>query len=158
MGDYPSHEEQRLTGKPRGQMHYVNAIISFVLVLAAVVHFDRPAESAMFVLGAVLAAIALKHWLHARMVGLLAVITTGAMFFFFASFFRLTPTLQPDWYWQGQQAVHVASLLFAGFAMIPVLTEFSCRMKASEDCPLTRRAEVAKVAKEQKSSVASVRS
>ena len=139
-------------------MHYVNAIISFVLVAAALVHLDRPAESAMFVLGAVLAAIALKHWLHARMVGLLAVITTGAMFFFFASFFHLTPTLQPDWYWQGAQAVHVASLLFAGFAMIPVLTEFSCRMKASEDCPLTRRAEVAKVAKEQKANVASVRS
>lgn len=134
-------------------MPYVNAIISFVLVAAALVHLDHPAESGMYVLGAILAAIALKRWLTPWMVGVLAVLTTGAMFYFFAGFFRLTPILQADWYWQGH-SLHAASLLFAGFAMIPVLTEFSCRMKASEDCPLARRA---RMAKEQKSSVAPAR-
>ena len=39
----------------------------------------------------------------------------------------------------GGDGIRAAGLLFAGFAMIPVLSEYSCRMKASSECERGRR-------------------
>ena len=119
-------------------MQYVNAIIAVVLLAVALLKLDDPAGASGFILGAALAAIAFKHWLNAWTVRLLAVLTAGTLFYYFWGFFSLVPTLQPDWYWQ-PQAIDAVGLVFAGFAMIPVLSEYSCRMKASAMCERGRR-------------------
>lgn len=120
-------------------MQYVNAIIAVALLGLAVLMRDEPGQAMMFVLGAVLAAVAFKHWLSTWMVRLLAFVAAGTMFCYFGNFLFLVPTLQPDWYWQPLDVLDAAGLLFAGFAMIPVLTEYSCRMKASKECERGRR-------------------
>lgn len=119
-------------------MQYANAIIAVVLLALALLKLDDPAEASMFILGAAIAAIAFKHWLSAWTVRLLAVVAAGMLFCYFWSFFSLVPHLQPDWYWQ-PRAIDAVGLLFAGFAMIPVLSEYSCRMKASAMCERGRR-------------------
>lgn len=120
-------------------MQYVNAFIAVVFLGLAVLLRHDPGEAAMFTLGAVLAAIAFKHWLSTWMVRMLAFMAAVAMFFYFGRFLFLVPTLQPDWYWQPLEVVDAVGLLFAGFAMIPVLSEYSCRMKASTECERGRR-------------------
>ena len=120
-------------------MQYVNAIIAVALLGLAVLMRHDPGEAAMYVLGAILAATAFKHWLSTWMVRLLAFVAAGTLFCYFGKFLYLAPTLQPDWYWQPLEVLDVAGLLFAGFAMIPVLAEYSCRMKASNECERGRR-------------------
>lgn len=120
-------------------MQYVNAVIAVALLGFALLRRDAPVEAAMFVVGALLAAIAFKHWLGTWMVRMLAIVAAGAMFSFFAQFFALVPTLHEHWYLRPQEAVEAVALLFAGFAMIPVLSEYSCRMKASAECERGRR-------------------
>ncbi len=121
-------------------MHYVNLIIAVVLLVFAVVllKLNDAVTASACIGGAVLAAVALKHWLDIWTVRLLALATAGMLFYCFAQFFSLVPTLQPGWYWQ-VEAINTFGLLFAGFAMIPVLSEYSCRMKANGDCERGRR-------------------
>lgn len=120
-------------------MQFVNATIAVVLLVLALVVGEGGA-AAMFIVGAALAAIAFKRWLSTPMVRTLALLTAGAMFYFFWNFFALVPTLQPDWYWQPGEVIDAFGLLCAGFAMIPVLSEYSCRMKANAQCERGRRA------------------
>ncbi len=89
-------------------------------------------------LGMLLAALSFKRRLNPWMLRFLAVASTVAMFFYFAGFFALAPYMRPDWFNQpeGREA---AGLLFAAFAMIPVLSVYSCRMKAN--CPHTAHIE-----------------
>ena len=122
-------------------MHYVNAIIAVALLGLALLMRHQPGEAAMFIVGAVLAAIAFKHWLSTWMVRTLAFVAAGTMFCYFGRFLLLVPTLQPDWYWQPLEVVDAVGLLFAGFAMMPVLSEYSCRMKASEECERGQRSQ-----------------
>lgn len=119
-------------------MQFVNAIIAVVLLLLALA-VGEAGHASMFIVGAVVAAIAFKHWLSTWMVRVLAFVTAGAMFYFFWSFFALVPTLQTDWYWQPVELIDAFGLLCAGFAMIPVLSEYSCRMKANAECERGRR-------------------
>ncbi len=121
-------------------MQYVNAITALALLGFALLLRDEPVQAAMFILGATLAAIAFKHWLSPRIVRLLAVVAAGVLFWHFARFLLAVPTLHPDWYWNlGSDGLRTVGLLFAGFAMIPVLSEYSCRMKASSECERGRR-------------------
>ena len=121
-------------------MRYVNAIVAVTLLAFALLLRDEPMQAAMFIVGATLATIAFKPWLRPPIVRVLAVVATGVMFWHFAQFLYLVPNLQPDWYgnW-GNDCVRTVGLLFAGFGMIPVLSEYSCRMKASEECERARR-------------------
>jgi hypothetical protein len=122
-------------------MHYIYAAIACVLLLLAVLSFEPPAAvgtAAMFLAGSVLAALAYKRWLPLWAVRMLAVVSAAALFGYFGQFFSMVPTLAYDWY-AGSEAARVIGLLFAGFAMIPVLSEYSCRMKATADCALGRR-------------------
>ncbi len=122
-------------------MHYVNAAIACVLLLLAVLAFETPGAAGtagMFVAGAVLAALAYKRWLPGWAVRVLAVISAIALFGYFGQFFSMVPTLAWNWY-AGGDALHAMGLLFAGFAMIPVLSEYSCRMKATADCERGQR-------------------
>lgn len=116
-------------------MRYVNAIVAAVLLGFALLSRHEPAQAAMFILGATLAAIAFKHWLSPRIVPVLAIVAAGIMFWHFAQFLYLVPHLHPQWYGNlGGDGVRSVGLLCAGFAMIPVLSEYSCRMKASGEC------------------------
>lgn len=120
-------------------MQYVNAVTACALLLLALAMLSDPLQAATFGVGAVLAAIAFKHWLRLWMVRVLAFVAAAAMFLYFGQFMSLVPTLQPDWYAQPREAIDAVGLLFAGFAMIPVLSEYSCRMKANEECERGRR-------------------
>ena len=62
---------------------------------------------------------------------------TGLMFFYFAAFFSMAMHFNEHWYHSGL-ALDAIGLLFSAFAMIAVLSEYSCRLKA--DC-LERREE-----------------
>ena len=111
-------------------MNYVNGFIALVLICAAFFARQDGIVAGLFTLCALLAALSTIH-LPRFVNHLLAVATTAAMFASFALFFDLAPNLEPDWYMQ-REAVSTFSSLFAAFAMIPVLSEFSCRMKAPE--------------------------
>ena len=119
-------------------MQYVNATIALALLGFALLR-DAPGEATMFIVGALLAAIAFKHWLSTWMVRMLAIVAAGTMFSYFAHFFALVPALHEDWYLRPGEASDAFGLLFASFAMIPVLSEYSCRMKASAECERGRR-------------------
>ncbi|MCY4344392.1 MAG: hypothetical protein OXE83_12560 [Gammaproteobacteria bacterium] len=119
-------------------MKCLNGAIGFGLILLALLHLGVPARPhaliGMYCFGALLAFITLArrvaHW-PAR---ILAVCATGCMLFFFAGFFQMAPSLGDEWY-----AVHLSSLgqLIAAFAMLPVLSGYSCLMKA--DCAEARK-------------------
>ena len=119
-------------------MQYVNAFIAVVLLIFALLSLAEPARALMYIVGAVLGAIALKHWLGVWTVRVLAVVTACTLYLYFGQFFLLAGNLEPGWYGSGQ-AVSAVGLLVAGFAMIPVLSEYSCRMKASSECERGRR-------------------
>ena len=121
-------------------MQYVSAIIAVALLVLAVLKLDDPSGASMFIFGAVLAAVALKRWLSTWTVRVLAFLAAGTLFCYFGQFFYLVPNLQPSWYWDWHgDALEAAALLLSGFAMIPVLSEYSCRMKATAECERGRR-------------------
>lgn len=121
-------------------MRYVNAIVAVMLLAFALLLRDEPAQAAMFIVGATLAAIAFKPWLRPSIVRVLAVVAAGVLFWHFAQFLYLVPNLHPDWVWNwSSDGGRAVGLLFAGFGMIPVLSEYSCRMKASGECERARR-------------------
>lgn len=70
-----------------------------------------------------------------------AVFTVVLMFFFFSSFFQLVPTLGADWY-RAPGSLTSLSFLLGAFLMIPLMSEFSCRLKKA-DCPRRKQRGVA---------------
>ena len=120
-------------------MKSLNGAIGGGLVLLALLHLGVPARPylliGMYCCGAALAFITLAPRLGQWSARILAVCATACMLFFFAGFFQMAPSLGDEWY-----AVHLPSLgqLIAAFAMIPVLSEYSCLMKA--DCVEARKA------------------
>ena len=58
----------------------------------------------------------------------LAVASVIAMFFYFAGFFRIVDRFHEQWYRSGLM-LDAVGLLISAFAMIPVLSVFSSRMK-----------------------------
>lgn len=122
-------------------MRYLNAITAvalFGLTLLQLLRLGDPAAAFLFAFGAVVAAVAATRWLHTQVVRLLAFLSAGVMFYFFWQFFSLTPALPADWYRQ-PGTLHTFGLLFAGFGMIPVVSEYTCRMKANGNCERARR-------------------
>lgn len=116
-------------------MQYVNGAAGIVFVILAILQYDRPDAiwwSLSYGFGALLALISFKRELDVWILRLLAWGATGAMFLFFAGFFGLGAYDQQDWY-QQEGSLHCMSLLIAGFAMIPLLTDFSWRWKAACD-------------------------
>ncbi len=114
-------------------MHYVNAGLGVALLALAAFQVSQgnlPLAAALFG-GGFLALITLKRQMSLFTVNVFAISTVVAMFFYFAGFFQLVPQLH-HWYMRGE-ALHCLGLLFAAFAMIPVLSEYSCRKK-SEQC------------------------
>jgi len=113
-------------------MRYVNGITGFVLMAFAISQLGDTGNIALvlsFAGGSVLALLSLQRSLRLTTARGLAVLSATAMFFYFASFFRYCPEMSTGWYLL-DKAPGLIGLLIAGFAMIPVLSVYSCWMKA----------------------------
>lgn len=120
-------------------MQYIHGFIACVLVLLALIHipFPEPFAWLPYSIAAVLAFLTLKSEISIPLSRVLAIATTGMMFFFFALFFLVVPTLKADWY-TSQYGWAAVGLLLSAFVMIPILSDYSCRLKA--DCREARAA------------------
>ena len=113
-------------------MRYVNGIMAFVLMALAISQIIGPGNISLvlsFAGGSVLALLSLQRSLSLMTARGLAVLSATAMFFYFAGFFRHCPEMSSGWYLL-DDAPGLIGLLVAGFAMIPVLSVYSCWMKA----------------------------
>ena len=123
-------------------MQYINGLIGSAFVLFALIHVPHPTPLTWvpYAAAAVLAFITLKADLGINFSRLLAVCATALMFFFFAGFFMLVPKLSADWY-MSQNGWAAVTLISSAFAMIPVLSDYSCRLKAEcQEARAARRA------------------
>ncbi len=115
-------------------MRMINVVIGVLLLVLAILHLFVPNHThfmALYAVGAVLAFLTLIRNLSINTARLLAIGTTAVMFFYFAAFFKLAPHFHEQWYSSGVGLEGVGMLLSA-FAMIPVLSCYSCLLKA--DC------------------------
>ena len=115
-------------------MRVLNGVIGCVLLTIAILHAFIP-HSGFFTLlvlysaGALLAFLTWSHRLTLSMARVLAICTTALMFFYFAGFFTMAPHFTETWY-QSASALEAIGLLLSAFAMIPVLSCYSCMLKA----------------------------
>ena len=115
-------------------MRMMNAVTGSVLLVLAILHIFIPGHLHYFALygsGSLFAFVALRGDLGNSVARLFAIGTTAVMFFYFAGFFTLAPHFHEYWYRSGVGLEGVGMLLSA-FAMIPVLSCYSCMLKA--DC------------------------
>lgn len=119
-------------------MLYLNGLIGSIFIVIALLHVPYPMPFAWvpYLCAAALALITLKREISDAFSRTLAVLTTVTMFFFFAGFFVVVPKLAADWYLH-QEGWHAVCLLLGAFAMIPILSDYSCRLKA--DCVKARK-------------------
>lgn len=115
-------------------MRVINGVIGGVLLALAVLHAFIPhaASLTLMSLYGVGAMLALLTWSNNISLGLarvLAIGTTAVMFFYFAGFFKMAPHFSETWYMSGD-ALEAVGLLLSAFAMIPVLSSYSCLLKA----------------------------
>ena len=120
-------------------MLYLNGLIGCIFLLIALLHVPHPMPFTWvpYLGAAMLALITLKREISDALSRALAVITTLTMFFFFAGFFVIVPKLAADWY-RHQEGWEAVCLILAAFAMIPILSDYSCRLKA--ECREARQA------------------
>ena len=120
-------------------MQYINGLIGCALILFALIHVPHPTPFVWvpYAVAAAFAFLTLRHELHETFSLILAVATTAVMFFFFAGFFVVVPKLAADWYMH-QQGWAAVCLILSAFAMIPILSDYSCRLKA--ECREARQA------------------
>ena len=115
-------------------MRIFNAIVGCMLFCLAVLHGfipKTPFLSVIYAAGATMALASLWRDMSFGYARVFAFFTVGAMFFYFAAFFRIVDHFHENWY-RGGMALEAIGMLLSAFAMIPVLSVFSCRMKA--DC------------------------
>lgn len=113
-------------------MRYVHGALALVLVVLSLLHLDDPDPGfwmSLYGAGAILAATACKPTLGRWTVRVLATAATLTMFLYFAGFFVRVPYLGEAWYATEAHGGTLA-LLIAAFCMIPVVSSYSCRMKA----------------------------
>lgn len=112
-------------------MQYVHGVIGTMFVVLALLHVPHPTPYVWFpyACGALLAFVTLFRGMNMLLSRVLAVATTVLLFYFFAGFFMEVPKLASDWYTR-QEAWAAVSMLFGAFAMLSILSDFSCRCKA----------------------------
>lgn len=122
-----------------GYMQYIHGFIGCVLLVLALIHipFPEPLAWLPYSAAAVLALITMKSELSMAISRVLAIATAAMMFFLFALFFLVVPTLEADWY-MTQYGWAAVCLILSAFLMIPILSDYSCRLKA--DCMEARAA------------------
>jgi hypothetical protein len=116
-------------------MRYLNGAMGLIFLALAALQLAGPTPlwSLYFVAGAVLAFADLKSELSLWTVRILAVSSTLAMFLYFGGFFGFVELFEDDKWYNLEGSTRCMSLLAAGFCMIPVLSEFTWRMKAASD-------------------------
>lgn len=114
-------------------MQYITGFIGCTFITIALMHafHPTPLSWAPYVGAAFLAFITLKNEIRLPVARVLAITTTVVMFFFFAGFFVVIPQLATDWYLQ-QAGWSAVCLILSAFLMLPILSDYSCRLKA--DC------------------------
>jgi hypothetical protein len=117
-------------------MRLVNALIAIVLLTFAVLHLFIPSHlhfALAFAIGAFLAFVTiLPGGMGINTARLFAIGTTAVMFFYFAGFFTMAPEFEDGWMQTGA-ALDGLAMLLSAFLMIPILSCYSCLLKA-EGC------------------------
>lgn|GEM_PF-625989 len=114
-------------------MRLVNAITGCTLLALAVLNVfipKAPILTLIYAGGAGLALLSLRAHIRFAWARVLAVLTVIAMFFYFGAFFRIVDHFHEQWYRSGMM-LDAVGLLIAAFAMIPVLSVYSCFMKCA---------------------------
>lgn len=112
-------------------MRYVNGLIGVALLVLAVTYLDEADSvpwSLIYGYGALVALLSLKTRITEQVAWIGAIGATAAMFCYFALFFQMVPHLRGDWVFRGHECIY---LVAAAFSMIPVLSNFSCRLKGN---------------------------
>ena len=119
-------------------MRYVNGLIGLALIVLALSYL-READSARWSLiygyGALVALVSLKPQITYPVAWIGAIGATVAMFCYFALFFQMVPHLRGDWIAHRHESMY---LVVAAFCMIPVLSDFSCRLKGNRGLKTAR--------------------
>ena len=118
-------------------MRYFNGLVGVALLVLVMIHLgseDWALWSPIYAVGALVALMSLKPQMSLWMAWSGAIIATATMFVYFAFFFQMVPHLRGDWVAQGHECIY---LFIAAFCMIPVLSDFSCRLKG-EECELSK--------------------
>ena len=114
-------------------MRLILITITLAFLGFAVLQIDDPDSGvwlAIYLAGALVSGAALIDGLPRAVNRVIAVCAMLMMFFYFFGFFELAPTLHGNW-WQTETSREALGLLFSAFAMIPVLSCYSCRLKAT---------------------------
>ena len=112
-------------------MRYVNGVIGVVLIVLALSYLRENGSapwSLLYGYGALLALASLKSRITLQVAWIGAIGATIAMFCYFALFFQMVPHLRGDWIVHRHESMY---LVVAAFCMIPVLSDFSCRLKGN---------------------------
>lgn len=114
-------------------MRYVNGLAGLVLLGIAWSSIGEPDWRIWlpaYGLGSIIALSALKARMPTWLAWLCAAGAAGAMFAYFSLFFQIAPHLRGDWISHGHACLN---LVVAAFCMIPVLAEFSRKLKLGPD-------------------------
>ena len=109
-------------------MRYVNGLIGVALIVLALSYLsenDSAPWSLIYGYGALVALLSLKSRITYPVAWIGAIGATVAMFCYFALFFQMVPHLRGDWIAHRHESMY---LVVAAFCMIPVLSNFSCRL------------------------------
>lgn len=109
-------------------MRYVNSTICFSLLLFAYLFRADQNVALVFLATAALPALALKTDINPWVSRVAAILSLGAMLYFFALFYSLILFKSPDWY-LSRSATHPLISAISAFAMTVVLSCYSCRLK-----------------------------
>ena len=113
-------------------MRMVNGIIACILLTLAIVHAFVPNYThfvVAYLAGSASALITLKSGIPVPVARMLAVATTAVMFVYFAGFFTMAVHFDEHWH-TSSEALEGIGLLLSAFAMIPILSCYSCMLKA----------------------------
>ncbi len=112
-------------------MRYVNGLIGVALIVLALSYLNENGSapwSLIYGYGALVALLSLKSRITLPVAWMGAIGATVAMFCYFALFFQMVPHLRGDWIAHRHESLY---LVVAAFCMIPVLSNFSCRLKGN---------------------------
>ena len=111
----------------KGSMLAIGITLSLLSILHAFIPM-LPVFSVLYGIGAALALLSLREITRPWAVRLLAVASTATMFLYFFGFFRLVHHFHDNWHRSGV-ALEAIGMLTSAFAMIAVLSVYSCRLK-----------------------------
>ncbi len=117
-------------------MQYLNGLIGCGFVLLAVLHTAEMSHYCWitYASAALLAFVSFKSHINLTISRILAGLTTLLMFAYFAQFFSVAPGLEGDWY-REHKFWEAVSQIIAAFILIPVLSNYTSRLKAEFSIP-----------------------